>query len=421
MEIENIDQGPIDLAQLEELSLVAGDMIKKIRARMLLTSPSKTTPVFKAEEVATLCGMTKGQFQHRLGTRKDLPTGMLSETGRKRFFTLAETRSWVIDSRKAFARPDGAEAVTIAIANFKGGTTKTTTAMTLAQGLTLLGHRVLVVDTDPQASLTTFFGYLPDVEIDEEDTVLALVTGQQSSIRPMIRSTYWDGLDLVPSCSQLFNAEMYLPNKQIRTKNFEFWAVLDYGIQDVRDDYDVIIIDTPPDLSYVTINSLMAASAIIMPLPPQTLDYASAGQFWSIFSDLASGIFKQRGYEKTFDFIHILLSRVEPTDVSNLVRGWIVGTYGEKVLPQEIPKTAMAALRSAEFGTVYDATQGDSKDREELKDRTYKRARDAYDSCVISIESSIRKAWNRQIRGMASFTGGVPLTAQINSITTYRD
>jgi len=81
----------------------------------------------------------------------------------------------------------------------------------------------------------------------------------------------------------------------------------------------------------------------------------------------------------------------------------------------------MAALRSAEFGTVYDATQGDSKDREELKDRTYKRARDAYDSCVISIESSIRKAWNRQIRGMASFTGGVPLTAQINSITTYRD
>ncbi|MFD2274836.1 ParA family protein [Undibacterium arcticum] len=66
----------------------------------------------------------------------------------------------------------------------------------------------------------------------------------------------------------------------------------------MRDDYDIIVIDTPPSLSYVTINAFMAADALIVPLPPNALDFASSAQFWSLFSDLASNLVEKRGHNQ---------------------------------------------------------------------------------------------------------------------------
>ncbi|MDM0029803.1 AAA family ATPase [Variovorax saccharolyticus] len=366
-------------------------MMERIRGAILAPSAAKKSPIFKADDVCALSGVAKSTMTYRLGSRKDLPTGTLNETGRRRNFTLGETRQWVQDFRKEMLRPEGAEAITISIANFKGGTTKTTTAMTLAQGLTLLGHKVLMVDADPQASATTFFGILPDVEIDDTNTIFALVDGSQTSIRPMIRPTYWEGLDLVPASASLFGAEFLLPAMQNSKQGFEFWSVLDLGINDVRTDYDVIIIDTPPALSYITINALMASNGIIMPLPPQTLDYASANQFWGLFAELSATLMGAGAAAKKFDFINILLSRVERSPSSDTVRAWINNTYGDKVLPLEIPKTSTAGTKSAEFGTVYDFEDAD------LKDRTYKRAREAYDLFVNYVDAAIRTAWSRQL------------------------
>jgi chromosome partitioning protein len=130
----------------------------------------------------------------------------------------------------------------------KGGVGKTTTAMTLAQGLALKGHKVLVLDCDPQGSLTTLFGILPDTEVDESQTILPVCLGQESSIAPSIQNTYWPGLDLVCAAPLLFAAEFGLPARQMRETDFEFWNVLNQALDDVRDEYDVIIIDTPPAL-----------------------------------------------------------------------------------------------------------------------------------------------------------------------------
>ena len=235
-------------------------------------------------------------------SRGDLPQGALNEVGNRRQFTLAEVRTWVREYRKDSLRPAGAEAVTVSIANFKGGVGKTTTAVTLAQGMSLLGHKVLVIDTDPQGSLTTLFGILPDSEVEEEDTILPLVMGAETSIRYAIRPTYWDGIDLVPAAPLLFGAEFALPARQTKEEGFEFWNVLNYGIDDVRGDYDVIVIDTPPALSYTTINALLASNGIIMPLPPSTLDFASAAQFWSLFSDLTTQLLTNRGHGQAVRF-----------------------------------------------------------------------------------------------------------------------
>ena len=381
---------PITLTGIADQAERAVAMMKEIRSAMLAPTARKTPPIFNLSQLAAMCGIEKGSLSHRMG-RGDLPAGRLNASGSRREFSLAEARCWIREYRRDNLRPPGAEAVTIAIGNFKGGVSKTTTAVTLAQGLTLLGHKVLVIDTDPQGSLTTLFGILPDTEVEEQDTILPLAMGSETSIRYAIRPTYWDGIDLVAAAPVLFGAEFALPARQTQEPGFEFWRVLDLGIDDVRNDYDVIVIDTPPALSYTTINAFMASNGIIMPLPPNALDFASAAQFWSLFADLTSELLTKRGLSKSFDFIHVLLARVDSSDAtSNIVRQWIGSTYAEKVLPVEIPKTAVTATTSAEFGTVYDISRYDGNAR------TFKRARDAYDTFVSHIEGSVRSVWQQQ-------------------------
>ena len=381
---------PITLAGIAEQAERAVAMMNEIRSAMLAPTARKVPPIFNLSQLAAMCGVEKGSLSHRM-TRGDLPAGRLNRSGSRREFSLEEARRWIREYRRDSLRPLGAEAVTIAIGNFKGGVSKTTTAVTLAQGLTLLGHKVLVIDTDPQGSLTTLFGILPDTEVEEHDTILPLAMGSETSIRYAIRPTYWDGIDLVAAAPVLFGAEFALPARQTQEPGFEFWRVLDLGIDDVRADYDVIVIDTPPALSYTTINAFMASNGIIMPLPPNALDFASASQFWSLFADLTNELITKRGLSKAFDFIHVLLARVDSSDAaSNIVRQWIGQTYAEKVLPVEIPKTAVTATSSVEFGTVYDISRYDGNAR------TFKRARDAYDTFVSHIEGSIRSVWQQQ-------------------------
>ncbi|WP_310734660.1 ParA family protein [Azohydromonas caseinilytica] len=381
----------ISLEAIAEQAERVKSIVAQVRGAMLAPDARKKAPTFSTTQLMALTGLDKGQVDYRV-RKGDLPSGRLNSTGSRREFTLEEARCWVRDVRKEELRPEGAEAVTIAIGNFKGGVTKTTTSLTLAQGLNLRGHRVLVIDCDPQGSLTTLFGLLPDSEVNVDDTVLPLFTGDQADITYAIRPTYWDGIDLVAAASFLFSAEFVLPAKQSKDPKFEFWNVLNYGIDPVRLDYDVIIIDTPPALSYTTINALMASDGIIMPLPPNALDFASSAQFWDLFSDLTTQLVKNRGGSKEFAFIDILPAKVESTDQASLVvREWMAAAYAEKVLPVEIPKSMAASTSSAEFGTVYDSSPGNAGTR------TFKRAYEAYDRLVELIEDQAQTFWRKQL------------------------
>jgi chromosome partitioning protein len=389
--VKSMKHPSISLKDIQAQAELSADMMDQVRTAMLNPTSRKKDLAINLSQLAAYCGVEKGTLIHR-AKRGDLPEGRLNTSGSRREYTLSEAQEWIRSYRNDKLRPDGAEAITISIANFKGGVGKTTTAMTLAQGLSLLGHKVLVIDTDPQGSLTTLFGILPDTEVSEEDTILPLALGAETSIRYAIRETYWAGIDLVAAAPCLFGAEFALPARQTQEPNFEFWNVLNLGIDDVRKDYDVIIIDSPPSLSYITINALMASNGMVMPLPGNALDYASASQFWNLFSDLSNEMLTKRGLDKEFDFIHVLLSRMDSSDSSSdIVRGWIQATYKEMVLPVEIPKTAVTSSASAEFSTVYDIQKYDGNAR------TFKRARDAYDQFVSYVESSIRAAWSKQI------------------------
>lgn len=377
----------IGIEELEAVSESATSVVGAVRTSMLAPEARKSPPVFNSGQMAELCGIEKTRQQY-LAKKGDLPSGD-KDGATRREWTLAEARTWV-----RALKPDGlrdpklAPGAVITVANFKGGVSKTTTAAALAQGLSLRGHRVLVVDCDPQGSLTTLFGVLPDTDVDESQTILPLCAGEVDSVMPAVQETYWDGIDLVAAAPVLFNAEFLLPSRQKTEAGFAFWRVLDEGLVEARDLYDVIVIDTPPSLSYITINALIAADGVIMPLPPNALDFASSAQFWSLFTEVCGGLFKAGGDDKKFSFVDVVLSRVDRSDaVSAAVRQWIVSAYGSKVLPIEIPKTSIAASASAEFGTVYDL------DASSVQAKTLKRARDAYDQLVDYIEMQVRGVW----------------------------
>lgn len=376
----------IDLASLDAIAERSASIVQQVRASMLAPEARKRPPRFNSSQLADLCRVEKSKIPY-LSKKGNLPAGL--KDGQRLEWTLVEARQWVKSLRADFLRDTklGAAAV-ITVANFKGGVSKTTTAAALAQGLSLRGHKVLVIDTDPQGSLTTLFGVLPDTEVDEDQTILPLCAGTADSIMSAVQPTYWDGIDLVAAAPLLFNAEFLLPSRQKVEKDFEFWKVLENGLSEAVDVYDVIIIDTPPALSYITINALMAAQGVLMPLPPNALDFASSQQFWNLTTEVLGGLLKSRGTNKKFNFIDVVLSRVDRSDVvSAAVKQWITAAYGGMVLPVEIPKTSIAASASAEFGTVYDV------DQSSVQAKTLKRARDAYDQLVDYVESQILGVW----------------------------
>ncbi|SAL05460.1 cobyrinic acid a,c-diamide synthase [Caballeronia arationis] len=376
------------LAAIKAIAGNASEMLVDVRESMLAPHPRKNPPVFTTAQVADLCRIDRQRMHYLARTEPDLPEGSLRHS-RSREFTLAETRVWIDRIAPFVKRPDGVKGKKIAIGNFKGGVSKTTTAMTLAQGLSLFGRRVLLIDLDPQASLSALNGILADSEVTDEQTVLPLIYGDVDNLDYAVQSTYWDGIDLIPASAALFGAEFYLPFKQSKEQKFQFWNVLNKGIEPLLENYDVVIIDTPPALSYLTINAFMAADGLIVPTPPSALDYASSTQFWSLFSDLSESMQEVAPeLDKNFDFINVLLAKVDHSQAAtHIVRDWINKTYESLVLPVEIPTTAVTQTAAAEFGTVYDI----SKYQGSLK--TYQRAREAYDRFAEIIDQQLVALW----------------------------
>lgn len=266
--------------------------------------------------------------------------------------------------------------------------------MSLAQGLTLRGRKVLVVDLDPQGSLSELCGLYAEKDVTENDTVLPFIYGEQASLHYAIQDTYWDGLSVIASNRFLSDAEFSIAGALSSDGSFPFWDVLNQGLTELRKDYDYILIDTAPALSFVTLNAIMAANALLMPIVPESLDFISSVQFWRLLSDLSRSFMKvdDLTHKKRFDFIHILHSKVDTSSTSNapVVKDWIAKAYGDWVLDIDIPFSNLVGSEALEFSTVYDIDTwtGGMK--------TLQRIKDPFDRLAQYVDDTFAAKWRKQ-------------------------
>lgn len=369
-----------------QLASQAGEILARAREAALAPGIKKTLRKFNLKEVAELLGVSPKTLV-RAAQRQEIPSGERVR-GNRLLFTLEEIHE--IQDRlglKPWRDPATDKPMTIAVANFKGGVGKTSTSIHLGQHFALRGYRTLMIDLDAQASLTTLFGLLPDSEVDTSKTALPYLEGDTDSLADAIQPTYWHGLDLIAANLALYGAEFTLANRQKTEDNFRFYQALKRGIATVSDRYDVIIIDTPPALSYITTNALYAADGIIVPVPPAMMDFASASLFFSLLGDIIGVIDQNEGGEKVFDFLGLLISKYEQGNfVHQTIHDWVRAAFQQRVLFHTMGSTAVLRI-GPEIQSAYEIGQYQG-DR-----RTLARALEYLDGVNGEIERLVRAQW----------------------------
>jgi chromosome partitioning protein len=283
----------------------------------------------------------------------------------------------------------------LAITNFKGGSGKTTTSAHLAQYLALQGYRILAVDLDPQASLSALLGVLPETDVGANETLYAAIRYDEArkSLHDVVRSTYFDGLDLVPGNLELMEFEHTTPRALVdATKTGEglFFSRVANALDEVAGDYDVVVLDCPPQLGFLTLSGLCAATAMVVTVHPQMLDVASMSQFLLMTRDLL-GVVRDAGGRLRYDFIRYLLTRFEPQDgPQTKVAALLRNLFGDYVLTNAMVKSAAVSDAGLTKQTLYEIG------RENLTRTTYDRAMEALDAVNGEIEQLMKSAWGRQ-------------------------
>ena len=362
---------------------------------------SKTLRRFTSGEAAKLLGISDSTLR-KMTLAGEGPTPDLTETGR-RLYTLGqvnEIRHRMAssvrgrDAHEIDPRRVGSDHLqVIAVANFKGGSGKTTTSGHLAQYLALQGHRVLALDLDPQASLSAMLGVTPESHVRANETLYAAIR-YDANKRPMaeiVRKTYFDGLDLVPGNLELMEFEHATPMAMRSKGNHElFYTRIARALDEVAEDYDVAVIDCPPHMGFLTLSGLCAATAMVITVHPQMLDIASMSQFLLMTNDLLS-VVNSAGGELRYDFIRYLVTRYEPQDgPQTKVVALLRSLFGDHVLTNPMVKSAAVSDAGLTKQTLYEIG------RENLTRSTYDRAMEALNAVNGEIAGLVKQAWGRQ-------------------------
>lgn len=207
----------------------------------------------------------------------------------------------------------------IATSNFKGGVGKTTTAINYAHYLAIQGYRVLLIDNDPQGTLTNMFGFIPDLDIAENETIFKYFQGDSQSLHYAIRETYNPLIDIIPANQSVYQLELgsaaYIAKLNDSNEKLDFFKTLKYGCDSVRDDYDFIIIDPPPSLGILGLNVMLAAEALLVPCGCKMYDFTSTTTYLRMLGKEISKIDPDKEFI-SLSILATMLDRRERSQIS---------------------------------------------------------------------------------------------------------
>ncbi|WP_103737878.1 ParA family protein [Diaphorobacter sp. LR2014-1] len=396
----------VSFNDLKQLSTRSKAVVATARRTMLAPDTSKIQPFFSITDVELHSGIPASRIRtvlrHQKVDGQPLPSGRTKEAigpqadslvgrGSKLFYTADEYSTIMRALNPERYRPKGVNAVVISVCNYKGGVTKSTSAVSLAQALSSLGHgRILAIDLDPQGSLTNLFGYSQTLDIESNMTTLPILMGHETSLKSKVLKTYWPGADLIPSDPALQSVESNFM-RDIQENGLQAMLRLRKSLVELKTEYDFIIIDTPPSLNNLTTHALLNTDGVIMPLPPSNLDLCSASMFWDLFIETCARFgAEDHPDDAIFSFIKVFSPKVERTRSCQQVLHWIKETYARYLSGVQVPKSAAVASAADSFSTVFDTPP---------KGATYKRSishdlvRDAYIDLAKEVEVEAMSIW----------------------------
>ena len=381
---------------------------------------------FSIWEITTyMIPVTAQHLRRVLKANPDLPQGETDKPGGARDFSLEEVnaiREFLEAEGKTAKgyrpyRPKDQPAKIAAVCNFKGGVSKTTTGAHLAMAAALDGYKVLVIDLDSQASMSTMFGAMAENETQTAYSVLAWhrarhvaaslgLDPDDDSLDPDIRDaarvtaddvifgTHWPSIDILPAQLNLYWAEFQVPVWMQSHRSWPFWDALKAFLHDqnLLADYDLILLDTPPALGYLTINALSAADILLIPVGASFIEFDSTGRFFDMlyttFVSIEDSMAKLSDAAPKFswDAVQVLLTRYDAAQQGELAN--VIQVYLEEFVAQHRQE--------------FTALVGQAASHTDFNRDTYRRGRETFDRCYHEFKRLLIGCWERdRIEAMA--------------------
>ncbi|WP_138470104.1 AAA family ATPase [Poseidonocella sp. HB161398] len=427
---------PVGTQELADAARMAAEGRADLMSRGLDPEGRKELRLFSTWEVTRyMIPVATPHFRRVLKANPALPQGRSETEGGTRWFTLEE----VLRLRAFFAeegskaknylpyRPKGLPAKIAAVANFKGGVGKTSTAAHLAMSAALDGYKVLVIDLDSQGSMTSIFG---GRVADEWQTVFPLLARdyaetlqQENRLRmgrgetpvpldetlaealkistgDVIQSTHWPNIDLIGAQLNLYWAEFQIPVWRMGLKGWKLWDSLTNRLDSdgVLDRYDLVILDTPPALGYLTINALAAADILLVPLGASFLEFDSTGRFFDMLhatfssieegENLAARALGQPELRFEWDAVRAVVTRFDASqqmEMANLMQAYITPFMS----PFRQGYTALVGQAGEQVNGIYEA------DYRDFNRETYIRGRETFDATYAAFKKLLIGVWRR--------------------------
>ena len=431
------DLGPApDTAQFATIAAACAAGRGDLERRGLDVTGQRRLRSFSTWEVTRyLIPVGAAHFRRVLRARPDLPQGLSETEGGAKWFTLDEVlrlkAHFGAEGSKAKPylpwRPAGLPAKILAVANFKGGVGKTSTAAHLAMSAALDGYKVLVIDLDSQGSMTSIFG---GRVADEWGTVFPLLARHYAAhlqadnrrradrgeapqpldetlsealkltATDLIARTHWPNIDLIGAQLNLYWAEFQIPVWRMAARGWKLWDALSDTLAEdgVLDRYDIVILDTPPALGYLTINGLAAADILLVPLGASFLEFDSTGRFFdmlhSTFSsieegeNLAARALGRPGMAFHWDAVRAVLTRYDGGQQAEMA-GLMQAYLGRTLSPHRQDFTALIGQAGEQVQGLYEA------DYRDFNRETYARGRETFDATYAAVKALILGAWRR--------------------------
>ncbi|WP_455274124.1 plasmid partitioning protein RepA, partial [Rhizobium herbae] len=393
------DDKDFDEEILEQGELIS-DKLNMLRLEQYPPNAEKGLRLFSSVEVADYIGVSQNHIK-KLHLEGKGPVPEVTGSGRRSYTAeqMLELRQFLDKhGRSDFKRyvphrRPGEALQVISVVNFKGGSGKTTTAAHLAQYLALTGHRVLAIDLDPQASLTALHGIQPELDKNPSLFEALRYDDQRKSIKEVIQPTNFPGLDIIPANLELQEYEYETPlaaSDKSSPEGRMFFTRISMALREVDDRYDIVVIDCPPQLGYLTLTALTASTSVLITVHPQMLDIMSMSQFLLMLGGILQSI-KSAGAIVRLKWFRYLVTRYEPTDGPQAqMVGFMQAMFNKRMLQNQMVKSTAVSDAGITKQTLYEV------ERSQFTRSTYDRAMECLNGVNKEITALVHKAWGRK-------------------------